>query len=89
MTNTYFPPKKFICCACGHIYDEALGEPDNGLPAGTRFEDVLDDWQCSLCGVKKSNFEPYEDPQNTPTTAFNHAGRGVVIVGAGLAGLCV
>ena len=89
MTNTYFPPKKFICCACGHIYDEALGEPDNGLPAGTRFEDVLDDWQCSLCGVKKSNFEPYEDPQNTPTTAFNHAGRGVVIVGAGLAGWAV
>ena len=29
--------RKFICLACGYIYDEALGDPDGGLPAGTRF----------------------------------------------------
>ena len=27
---------QFICAACGYIYDEALGDPDGGLPAGTR-----------------------------------------------------
>ena len=30
---------QFICKACGLVYDEALGDPDSGLPAGTRFAD--------------------------------------------------
>ena len=29
--------KKYICRACGLIYDEAIGDPDSGLAAGTRF----------------------------------------------------
>ncbi|MDO5651082.1 MAG: FAD-dependent oxidoreductase [Moraxella sp.] len=94
--NTTTPPsdnrgnwRKFICLACGYIYDEALGDPEDGLPAGTRFEDIPDDWQCPLCGVRKSDFEPYDDSDDdTPaaTAVFNSAKKGVVIVGAGLAG---
>ena len=30
---------KYECTACGYIYDPAVGDPDNGIPAGTRFED--------------------------------------------------
>ncbi|UNU72564.1 FAD-dependent oxidoreductase [Moraxella nasovis] len=85
--------RKFICLACGYIYDEALGDPEDGLPAGTRFEDIPDDWQCPLCGVKKSDFVPYDDSQadttshTTPT--FDDPNKGVVIIGAGLAGWAV
>ncbi|MDO4896801.1 MAG: FAD-dependent oxidoreductase [Moraxella sp.] len=89
MTDKNAPFKKFICRACGYIYDEALGDPEDGLPAGTRFEDIPDDWVCPLCGVSKSDFEPYEDTQTAPAVVFDRTKRGLVIVGAGLAGWAV
>ncbi|MEO7336807.1 MAG: FAD-dependent oxidoreductase [Caldimonas sp.] len=52
--------QRFICRACGLIYDEAVGDVDSGIAAGTRFEDIPDDWACPLCGVTKDDFEPYE-----------------------------
>jgi rubredoxin-NAD+ reductase len=33
--------KKYMCIICGLIYDEALGWPDDGIPPGTRWDDVL------------------------------------------------
>ncbi len=79
--------RKFICLACGYIYDEEFGNPEDGLPAGTRFEDIPDDWQCPLCGVRKSDFEPYEETSHVaPAVVFDRDERGVVIIGGGLAG---
>ncbi|MDP2092844.1 MAG: rubredoxin, partial [Hydrogenophaga sp.] len=49
------PFRQYICDACGYIYDEAVGDADSGLAAGTRFEDIPDDWYCPLCGVTKSD----------------------------------
>lgn len=86
---------KYICHACGHIYDEAVGDADSGLAAGTRFEDIPDDWACPLCGVTKSDFEPYRAPSLDELCARAGAAApvakrggtpGVVIVGAGRAG---
>ncbi len=48
---------KYRCAACGHIYDPAIGDPENGFPAGTAFEDLPDDWVCPECGSPKSQFE--------------------------------
>ncbi|MBO5702351.1 MAG: rubredoxin [Clostridia bacterium] len=48
---------KYVCEICGYEYDEAVGDPDNGIPAGTKFEDLPEDWSCPLCGVDKSNFK--------------------------------
>lgn len=31
---------KYVCTVCGYIYDEAVGEPDNGIAAGTKWEDL-------------------------------------------------
>jgi rubredoxin-NAD+ reductase len=53
--------KKYICSLCGHIYDEAVGDPDSGLAPGTRYEDIPDAWMCPDCGVTKDMFEPYND----------------------------
>lgn len=47
---------KYVCNICGYIYDEAAGEPDNGYAAGTKFEDLPDDYVCPLCGVGKDDF---------------------------------
>ncbi|HEY8443833.1 MAG TPA: rubredoxin [Clostridia bacterium] len=43
-------------CVCGYIYDEAVGDPDNGILPGTKFEDLPDDWTCPQCGLDKSAF---------------------------------
>jgi rubredoxin len=48
---------KYKCLVCGWIYDPALGDPDGGIAAGTRFEDISDDWSCPMCGVDKTQFE--------------------------------
>jgi rubredoxin len=52
--------KKWQCVVCGFIYDEMLGCPDEGLAAGTRWEDVPEDWLCPDCGVGKTDFEMIE-----------------------------
>lgn len=49
--------KSYVCTVCGYIYDPAIGDPDNGWPAGTSFESLPDDWFCPECGVPKSDFE--------------------------------
>ncbi len=49
--------KKFQCVVCGWIYDETAGAPDEGIAAGTRWEDIPDSWACPDCGVSKADFE--------------------------------
>jgi rubredoxin len=48
---------KFVCTVCGYIYDEEVGDPDNGIEPGTAFADLPDDWECPLCSVGKGDFE--------------------------------
>ncbi len=52
--------KKYVCDACGWVYDEAVGVPEKGIAAGTKFEDLPDDFQCPLCGVGKDMFSEEE-----------------------------
>jgi rubredoxin len=52
--------KKYICNVCAYEYDPAVGDPDNGIAAGTPFEDLPEDWVCPLCGVGKDDFSPAE-----------------------------
>ena len=49
--------KKYECIVCNHIYDEAEGDAETGIPPGTRFEDLPDDWVCPTCGAEKADFE--------------------------------
>ncbi|MBS7645972.1 MAG: rubredoxin [Candidatus Bathyarchaeia archaeon] len=48
---------KWRCLICGYIYDEDEGYPDSGIPPGTRFEDLPDEWRCPICGAEKTQFE--------------------------------
>jgi rubredoxin len=52
--------KKYMCLICGWIYDEAAGAPDEGIPPGTRWEDVPPNWTCPECGARKEDFEMIE-----------------------------
>jgi rubredoxin len=46
----------YVCTICDYVYDPAVGDPENGIAPGTRFEDLPDDWVCPLCGAPKSEF---------------------------------
>ena len=48
---------KYVCTACGYVYDPAQGDPDSGVAAGTAFADIPDSWVCPVCGVGKDLFE--------------------------------
>jgi len=52
--------KKYVCDACGYVYDPKVGDPDNGVPAGTAFADIPDTWVCPECGVGKDQFSVQE-----------------------------
>ncbi|MFK7977628.1 MAG: rubredoxin [Halioglobus sp.] len=59
MSDTDF--KKYECVICGFIYSEADGLPDDGIPPGTKWEDVPEDWECPDCGISKTDFDLYEE----------------------------
>lgn len=91
--------KRWVCDACGYIYDEAKGDADSGLAPGTRYEQIPDNWQCPLCGLQKSDLRllpeiapavsrPSVDRKNGKPGGSKSKGslEHVVIVGAGIAG---
>jgi len=49
--------KKYVCSVCGYVYDEAKGDLDNGVAAGTKWKDLPADWTCPVCGASKDEFE--------------------------------
>ncbi|HHU84615.1 MAG TPA: rubredoxin [Clostridiales bacterium] len=51
---------KYVCDVCGWEYDESIGDPDNGIAPGTKFEDLPADFECPLCGVGKDMFSKAE-----------------------------
>ena len=48
--------KRYRCTVCGYVYEPVEGDPDGGIPPGTPFEDIPDDWECPVCGIGKSDF---------------------------------
>lgn len=47
---------KYVCSICGYVYDPAVGDPDNGIPAGTPFEELPEYWHCPRCKQGKDKF---------------------------------
>lgn len=52
--------KKYICDACGYVYDPAEGDPNAEIAAGTSFDALPADWLCPVCGVGKDQFSPVD-----------------------------
>jgi rubredoxin len=53
--------KKYRCKVCGYVYDPVTGDAENGIPPGTPFEQLADEWVCPLCRAIQSEFEEIED----------------------------
>ena len=49
--------RTWMCLICGWIYDEAAGDVEHGIAAGTAWADVSLNWTCPECGARKEDFE--------------------------------
>ncbi len=49
--------KTYQCVVCAWKYEEAKGDPGQGVAPGTAWADVPADWTCPSCGVEKADFE--------------------------------
>jgi len=44
---------QYICLDCGWTYDEEKGFPEQGIPPGTKWETLPDDFKCPECDTLK------------------------------------
>ena len=51
---------QYECIVCGWVYDEDKGDPDSDVAAGTKWDDIPDDWVCPMCGAAREDFELIE-----------------------------
>lgn len=51
---------KWRCGSCDYVYDEAHGDPEEGIPPGTEWDALPEDWVCPECGADKEDFIPAE-----------------------------
>ena len=52
--------QRYECIECKYIYNPKFGNEKAGIPAGTAFEDLPDDWVCPVCGEGKDMFEIHQ-----------------------------
>ena len=50
------PGPTYLCTICAYEYDPAMGDEAQGIPPGTPFEDLPEDWTCPICAAAKSAF---------------------------------
>jgi rubredoxin len=48
----------YECAVCGWKYDPAVGDKEAGIPPGTEFEALPEEWVCPQCGASKDAFAP-------------------------------
>jgi len=46
----------FTCSICGFQYNPEEGDPTAGIPPGTPFEDLPEDYKCPICNAGKDYF---------------------------------
>jgi rubredoxin len=52
--------KTWQCLLCAFVYKEAEGLPEEGIAAGTRWQDVPEGWSCPDCAASKADFQMAE-----------------------------
>ena len=49
--------KPYVCVICGFTYNPEEGDPSMGIPPGTAFEDLPEDYRCPICNATKDYFK--------------------------------
>lgn len=48
--------EKIKCSICGYTYKTEIGDEENGIAAGTTWENLPEDWCCPICNLRKAEF---------------------------------
>ncbi len=48
----------YTCSVCGYTYHPEEGDPSSGIPPGTPFADLPEDYRCPVCNAGKELFNP-------------------------------
>jgi rubredoxin len=54
-------PARYECRICWYLYDPAVGDPLEQIPAGTAFQELPDHWRCPQCDAEQFAFLPVHD----------------------------
>ena len=52
--------EQYECTQCKYIYNPKFGNEKAGIPKGTKFSELPEDWVCPVCGEGKDMFEIHE-----------------------------
>ena len=52
-----FDGKSCVCVICGYTYNPEEGDPSMGIPPGTPFENLPEDYRCPVCNASKEYFK--------------------------------
>ncbi len=44
------------CLLCDYVYDPQQGDPEQGVPPGTPFVELPNEWRCPICGATAEFF---------------------------------
>ena len=64
---------------CGYVYDPDRGDKRHKIPAGTKFEDLPDDWRCPVWEIlcRYGIHDPSEDKGTNRKAGFDYYIRRV------------
>lgn len=66
---------RYQCELCGTIYNEETGDPARGIPGGTPFGALPEDYSCPGCGMEKEAFSPVKGVQRIRCAAPEKEGK--------------
>ena len=52
-----FNGESYVCAICGFTYNPEEGDPSMGIPPGTPFEELPEDYKCPICNAGKEYFK--------------------------------
>jgi rubredoxin len=53
-----YDAEPYICTICGHVYYPEEGDFSLGIPPGTPFSEVPEDYRCPVCNAGKDYYKP-------------------------------
>ena len=52
--------EQYECTQCKYIYNPKYGNEKAGIPKGTKFDELPEEWVCPVCGEGKDMFEIHQ-----------------------------
>jgi len=52
-----FDGESYVCVICGYTYNPEEGDPSMGIPPGTSFKELPEDYKCPICNASKEYFK--------------------------------